>query len=219
MKVVGGTDCKETLLAAEELVEALDHAASSGSRNDGGVALDTGVYELAASERKTAHAQSKKISGVPDEHLARLLPELIEQSHRIGLGYLKTLRSVGPVNLAKTRGPTGSSGTRPAQLIDALKAFSKEDWDAVESCARKLDRPSALAAGRQAMKAIGIDESHEVLEGARSTIPFPGETAWEPAVRAILGAAAWDKLDNRARRLVTECFVRHERIRRLVEAW
>ncbi|TME50468.1 MAG: hypothetical protein E6I60_11920 [Chloroflexi bacterium] len=217
--VVGSSDYRELLLAAEELVEALDHAASSGTANDHGVAIDSGIYELATTERNIALSQWERISREADERLARLLPELIEESHRIGLAYMETFRSIGPLNAAKARGPTLASGTRPAQLIDALKTFSKEDWDAVEPCARKLDRPSALAAGRQAMKAIGIDESHELLEGARATIPFPGETAWELVVRAILGAASWDRLDNEARQLVMECLVRQERIKRLVDAW
>ena len=69
------------------------------------------------------------------------------------------------------------------------------------------------------MKAIGIDESHDLLLGARSAIPYPGETAWDVVTRAIIGAAAWDKLDNEITQRLMECLVQHEHVKRVVDAW
>ena len=102
-------------------------------------------------------------------------------------------------------------------VLGHLKA---KDWEAVEECARRLDRPAALAAARPAMKEFGIHASHELLRAASTSLGLKeGSPVWEVASRALLAAAAWDRLSSEQRGKLFECFRQYPEVAELLSHW
>ena len=216
---VQSSRCQETLLAIEELLEALDNGAGADPSAETIVGLDEGTPQIVISERRKRGSELDKIFARPDEALSTLLPSMIKESEQVGLGYLGILKRVVTASLTEST-RTGSERNRPGQLLQTLKGFSKRDWEAVESCASQVDRPRALAAMRDALKVAGIDKSHDLLLEITSKLGLIERgPSWDIASRALLGAAAWDELDAATRDRLMQCLSDNNHVKQLLETW
>jgi hypothetical protein len=211
--------CQLTLAAAEELAEAANTWATSDELHES-VGIDSSASQTLQAERGQQFADVQKLTANEGTDLAQALAVVLKDAARSGSLEAARLRKVH-------RKPT--SGGAPAMavasmkeklLLDTLSRFTGADWALVESCARRLDRPHALAAARLAMKEIGVHPSHELLRAASMSLGLPeGSLVWEVASRALLGAAAWDKLPDEPRRELVRCFIDDPQVAAIVSGW
>jgi len=207
------------LLSAEELAEAADTWAGSGDPPES-VQIDPGTPRTGATERVKQAADVRRLISESGSSVAEVVETLLAAAKRSGVAEADRLRAMHrePPKRAASSATVGS--TKQDQLMGALAHLKAQDWEAVEECARRSDRPAALAAARAAMKEVGIHASHELLRAARTSRGVKeGSPVWEVASRALLAAAAWDRLSREQRAKLFECFRPFPEVAELLTRW
>jgi len=214
-----GRSCALTLAAAEELAEAADTWAAPDELHES-VRLDSGTQHTVEAERAKQLADVQRLTPNEGSESAQALSVVLNDAMRSGSAEATRLREL------HARSPTGGArfmavmSMKENLLLDMLGQFTAADWAVVESCARRLDRPRALAAARLAMKEIGVHASHELLRTASTSLGLKeGGPAWEVASRALLAAAAWDRLPDEPRRELVRCFLDHPKLAAIISGW
>jgi hypothetical protein len=203
--------CATILSAAEELAEAADTWAAADDAPQS-VQIDSGTPLGVEIERQKQGADAQSLIS-EGRSVPELLETLLADARRSGDAEAARLRALHRESPPKTVGSETVGPTRQDLLMGVLRQLKPKDWAGVESCARRLDRPAALAAARLAMKQIGVHASHELLRAASTSLGLEeGSPVWEVTSRALVAAAAWDGLPTEPRQKLVECLLQHHEV-------
>ena len=204
-----GDACQTVLDAALEVIEALANTDDSTE----GVGVDSGDPIQVTAER--AHQQA-------DLDALRSRRDL---AVREVLGRAKlAARSPGgesrSVNRIMGTRPTTRRMDRSVQLLQTLGALDHVARSAIVMCAATSNPAIVLASARSAMKALGVNRSHELLKAtARVMGTDDSGPLWETSSRAVMAAEAWDELGKSDRDELMRCLIEIPTVAAVVRSW
>jgi hypothetical protein len=206
--------CWLVLQDTQEVAEVLSNW------NTSTVEVERATDALLADEVSVQTFQLERLRHASDAALPQALSDVLDESERVGERYVAHLRLLMAASIKAPSPDPSSTRGRIAEVIGALGALARGDWQRVERCATEKDYESIKPALQSIVRAIGISAAHDIIGQAGRALGLPEKGgAWEAAYWVLLATAAWDQLDAETKRLLTECVSWNDGVRHTLQSW